>query len=122
MSADASPCGFVVERNHGQRPRPGSPQFNRRLSQWLSLAEAVVVGMFTGKVERGPGIPTAPQLIAADERMTSGSLSAQGSGGARRHAPAEQGSTRPSVARPLTSRGPGPPCAAALRATSRIPQ
>ena len=104
------PRGFVIERADGQRPLPGSLHVNRRLSQWLSLAEPGVVQVFTGKVELGQGILTALQLIVADEldvplaavRMhsasttrgpdegvTSGSLSVQDSGGALRHACAE---------------------------------
>ena len=104
------PRGFAIERDGGQRQRPGSLQVSPRLSQWLSLAQPGEVQVFTGKVELGQGILTALQLIVADEldlplaavRMhsastargpdegvTSGSLSVQDSGGALRHACAE---------------------------------
>jgi len=102
--------GFVIDRHDGQPQLPGSLHTNRRLSQWLSLAEPGVVQVYTGKVELGQGILTALQLIVAeeldvplhavrlhgattaagpDEGMTSGSLSVQDSGGALRHACAE---------------------------------
>ncbi|MFZ9138495.1 MAG: molybdopterin cofactor-binding domain-containing protein [Hylemonella sp.] len=106
----AQPRGFVIERVQGQRQFPGSLQNNRRLSQWLSLAEPGLVQVMTGKVELGQGILTALQLLVAeeldlpltavrvlsastlhgpDEGVTSGSLSVQDSGGALRHACAE---------------------------------
>ncbi|MDO9072795.1 MAG: molybdopterin-dependent oxidoreductase [Rubrivivax sp.] len=102
--------GFVIDRNNGQPQLPGSLHSNRRLGQWLSLAEPGVVQVYTGKVELGQGILTALRLIVAeeldvplqavrlhsattacgpDEGMTSGSLSVQDSGGALRHACAE---------------------------------
>lgn len=108
--ASAAPRGFVIERADGQPQFPGSLHTNRRLSQWLSLAEPGVVRVFTGKAELGQGILTALQLIVSeeldvplaavrvlaastgrgpDEGVTSGSLSLQDSGGALRHACAE---------------------------------
>ncbi len=109
-AASSAVRGFVIDRNNGQPQLPGSLHTNRRLGQWLSLAEPGVVRVFTGKVELGQGILTALQLIVAeeldvplqavrlhsattasgpDEGMTSGSLSVQDSGGALRHACAE---------------------------------
>lgn len=109
-AAAPQPRGFVIERADGQRPLPGSLHVNRRLSQWLSLAEPGVLQVFTGKAELGQGILTALQLIVADELdlpvaavrihsasttrgpdegVTSGSLSVQDSGGALRQACAE---------------------------------
>ncbi len=106
----AQPRGFVVDRNDGRAQLPGSLHTNRRLCQWLSLAEPGVVQVFTGKVELGQGILTALQLLVAeeldvalhrvrvlsastargpDEGVTSGSLSIQDSGGALRHACAQ---------------------------------
>jgi CO/xanthine dehydrogenase Mo-binding subunit len=105
-----APRGFVVDRGDGRAPLPGSLHTNRRLGQWLSLAEPGVVQVFTGKAELGQGILTALQLIVAeeldvslqrvrlhsastahgpDEGVTSGSLSVQDSGGALRHACAQ---------------------------------
>ena len=102
--------GFVIDRSNGQPQLPGSLHTNRRLGQWLSVAEPGVVQVYTGKVELGQGVLTALQLIVAeeldvpqqavqlhsattahgpDEGMTSGSLSVQDSGGALRHACAE---------------------------------
>ena len=107
MSNTAAPRGFAVNRSDGQPLLPGSLHHNRRLSQWLSLAEPGVVQVFTGKVELGQGILSALQLLVAeeldvapsavrvhsastargpDEGVTSGSLSVQDSGGALRHA------------------------------------
>jgi CO/xanthine dehydrogenase Mo-binding subunit len=104
------PRGFIVDRQDGQAPLPGSLHTNRRLSQWLAFDEPGLVQVFTGKVELGQGILTALQLLAAeeldmplaavhvcsastargpDEGMTSGSLSVQDSGGALRQACAE---------------------------------
>lgn len=104
------PRGFVVDRQDGRAPLPGSLHTNRRLSQWLCFAEVGVVQVFIGKVELGQGILTALQLLVAeeldvplqtvhilsastargpDEGMTSGSLSVQDSGGALRQACAE---------------------------------
>jgi CO/xanthine dehydrogenase Mo-binding subunit len=104
------PRGFIVDRQDGQAPLPGSLHTNRRLSQWLAFGEPGLVQVFTGKVELGQGILTALQLLAAeeldmplsavhvcsantgrgpDEGMTSGSLSVQDSGSALRQACAE---------------------------------
>ena len=104
------PRGFIVDRQDGQAPLPGSLHSNRRLSQWLAFDEPGFVQVFTGKVELGQGILTALQLLAAeeldmplsavqvcsastghgpDEGMTSGSLSVQDSGSALRQACAE---------------------------------
>ena len=104
------PRGFIVDRQDGQAPLPGSLHSNRRLSQWLAFGEPGLVQVFTGKVELGQGILTALQLLAAeeldmplsavhvcsastgrgpDEGMTSGSLSVQDSGSALRQACAE---------------------------------
>ncbi len=112
-TAAPAPRGFVIDRTDrgdGRAQLPGSLHTNRRLSQWLSLAEPGVVQVFTGKVELGQGILTALQLLVADELdvplaavrlhsastvrgpdegVTSGSLSVQDSGGALRHACAE---------------------------------
>jgi len=109
-TAPGAPRGFVIDRADGRPQLPGSLHTNRRLSQWVRLAEAGHVEVFTGKAELGQGILTALQLIAAeeldvapsaitvitastargpDEGMTSGSLSVQDSGGALRHACAE---------------------------------
>ena len=106
----AATRGFVIDRNDGRAQLPGSLHTNRRLSQWISLAEPGVVQVFTGKVELGQGILTALQLLVAeeldlpleavkvlsartdrgpDEGVTSGSLSVQDSGGALRHVCAE---------------------------------
>ncbi|MEI8264660.1 MAG: molybdopterin cofactor-binding domain-containing protein [Betaproteobacteria bacterium] len=109
-TAPNAPRGFVIDRADGRAQLPGSLHTNRRLSQWVQLAEAGRVDVFTGKAELGQGILTALQLMAAeeldlplsairvvsastahgpDEGMTSGSLSVQDSGGALRHACAE---------------------------------
>ena len=112
-TADPAPRGFVIDRTDrgdGRAQLPGSLHTNRRLAQWLSLAQPGVVQVFTGKVELGQGILTALQLLVADELdvplaavrlhsastvrgpdegVTSGSLSVQDSGGALRHACAE---------------------------------
>jgi CO/xanthine dehydrogenase Mo-binding subunit len=110
VSGTASqPRGFVVERNDGRPPLPGSLHGNRRLSLWLAPV-AGGVRVYTGKVELGQGILTALQLLVADELdlplaavqvvgastahgpdegVTSGSLSVQDSGGALRQACAE---------------------------------
>ena len=112
-AAAPAPRGFVIDRadrGDGRTQLPGSLHTNRRLSQWLSLAEPGVVQVCTGKVELGQGILTALQLLVAeeldvplsavrihsastvrgpDEGVTSGSLSVQDSGGALRHACAE---------------------------------
>jgi CO/xanthine dehydrogenase Mo-binding subunit len=112
-ATNAAPRGFVIDRTDrgdGRAQLPGSLHTNRRLSQWLSLAEPGVVQVFTGKVELGQGILTALQLLVAeeldvplgavrvrsastvrgpDEGVTSGSLSVQDSGGALRHACAD---------------------------------
>lgn len=102
--------GFGVDRADGRAALPGSMHTNRRLAQWLSLAQPGAVQVCTGKVELGQGILTALRLIAAeeldvaidrvqvlpattlrgpDEGVTSGSLSVQDSGGALRQACAE---------------------------------
>ena len=112
-TTDATPRGFVIDRadrGDGRAQLPGSLHANRRLAQWLSLAEPGVVQVYTGKVELGQGILTALQMMAAeeldvplsavrvssastargpDEGVTSGSLSVQDSGGALRHACAD---------------------------------
>ncbi|MFN9281063.1 MAG: molybdopterin cofactor-binding domain-containing protein [Betaproteobacteria bacterium] len=109
-TAPNAPRGFVIDRADGRPQLPGSLHTNRRLSQWVQLADAGRVDVFTGKAELGQGILTALQLIAAeeldlplsairvvsastahgpDEGMTSGSLSVQDSGGALRHVCAE---------------------------------
>ena len=109
-TATNAPRGFVIDRADGRAQLPGSLHTNRRLSQWVQLADAGRVDVFTGKAELGQGILTALQLIAAeeldlplsairvvsastahgpDEGMTSGSLSVQDSGGALRHVCAE---------------------------------
>jgi CO/xanthine dehydrogenase Mo-binding subunit len=104
------PRGFIVDRQDGQAPLPGSLHTNRLLTQWLAFDEPGLVQVLTGKVELGQGILTALQLLAAeeldmplaavrlcsantargpDEGVTSGSLSVQDSGGALRQACAE---------------------------------
>jgi CO/xanthine dehydrogenase Mo-binding subunit len=109
-TAAPTPRGFVIDRNDGRAQLPGSLHTNRRLSQWLSVAEPGVVQVYTGKAELGQGILTALQLLVAeeldvaldavrihsastargpDEGVTSGSLSVQDSGGALRQACAE---------------------------------
>jgi CO/xanthine dehydrogenase Mo-binding subunit len=109
-TATTAPRGFVIDRADGRAQLPGSLHTNRRLAQWVRLADAGRVDVFTGKAELGQGILTALQLMAAeeldlplsairvvsastahgpDEGMTSGSLSVQDSGGALRHACAE---------------------------------
>lgn len=105
-----TPRGFVIDRGDGRAQLPGSLHTNRRLAQWLSLAEPGRVRVRIGKVELGQGILTAMQLLVAeeldlplqavqvlpastdhgpDEGMTSGSLSVQDCGAALRHACAE---------------------------------
>ena len=112
-TTDAAPRGFAIDRTDrgdGRAQLPGSLHTNRRLAQWLSLAEPGVMQVYTGKVELGQGILTALQLMVAeeldmplsavrvhsastargpDEGVTSGSLSVQDSGGALRHACAD---------------------------------
>ena len=102
---------FRLAQTAERGPRlPGSLQVNRRLDQWLRLADDGCVDVFSGKVELGQGILTALAQIVAeelelplprvrmmpastarspDEAVTSGSLSVQESGAALRHACAE---------------------------------
>ena len=60
-TATNAPRGFVIDRADGRAQLPGSLHTNRRLSQWVQLADAGRVDVFTGKAELGQGILTALQ-------------------------------------------------------------
>ena len=100
----------VVSGDDGKPRLPGSLNFNRRLSQWLTVRADGIIEVRSGKVEIGQGLYTAlAQIVAGElevaptrlrmiapstgtspnEAVTSGSLSVQESGTALRFAAAE---------------------------------